>query len=158
MQMNKAFEKINEYFDELVPNVGAAETKAGELVRAVSRIGFRFYNDGDHIGVGYGNETCNPAARFVASVGEQFAEVINGLWGLTNDDAYEKGFNLLAERVVEYIEEHPESKVEENDIDFNEFYYRDEDFEYEEEDEDYGNPFEEPWAVYDPDPVMEGME
>lgn len=28
----------------------------------MNRISYRNWNDGDHIGVGYGRETCNPAA------------------------------------------------------------------------------------------------
>lgn len=52
--MITAEQKINALFAELVPASGKADTVAGEIVRAVSRIGYRNYNDGDHIGVGYG--------------------------------------------------------------------------------------------------------
>ena len=62
-----AEKRLNQLFDELVPARGAAKTVAGEIVRAISRIGYRNYNDGDHIGVGYGNETCNPAARYLSA-------------------------------------------------------------------------------------------
>lgn len=54
--MTTAEQKINALFSELVPASGKADTVAGEIVRAVSRIGYRNYNDGDHIGVGYGKE------------------------------------------------------------------------------------------------------
>ena len=59
--MTKNEERINELFKELVPETGKADSLAGELVRAMSRIGYRFYNDGDQLGIGYGKETCNPA-------------------------------------------------------------------------------------------------
>ena len=51
--------KLSRMFDEHVPMSGKADTVGGEIVRAISRIGYRWWNDGDHIGVGYGNETCN---------------------------------------------------------------------------------------------------
>ena len=108
--MENALEKLNALFEELVPDEGAAETKAGELVRAVSRIGYRFYNDGDKIGVDYGNETCNAAARYIMNVfkDQEFAWTVNGMWGLVSDKFYEKGFGLLIEQVVSYIESNPE--------------------------------------------------
>lgn len=59
--MTKNEDRINKLFKELVPETGKADSLAGELVRAMSRIGYRFYNDGDQLGIGYGKETCNPA-------------------------------------------------------------------------------------------------
>lgn len=55
--MTKNEERINKLFKELVPETGKADSLAGELVRAMSRIGYRFYNDGDQLGIGYGKET-----------------------------------------------------------------------------------------------------
>ena len=52
--MTKNEERINKLFKELVPETGKADSLAGELVRAMSRIGYRFYNDGDQLGIGYG--------------------------------------------------------------------------------------------------------
>lgn len=145
-------DKLNELFEELVPAQGSADTKAGELVRAVSRIGYRFYNDGDRIGVGYGNEVCNPAARYIVKEfpDEVFARTINGMWGLADEAYYEKGLNMLVGQVVRFIEDHPELKEEKNEIDFNEYYYDDADYDYEEEEPDESTVFVEPWAVYDP--------
>ena len=51
--------------DRLMPTSGKAETVAGEIIRAVDRIWYRWYNDGDKINVGYGKETCNGTARFL---------------------------------------------------------------------------------------------
>ena len=39
--------RLNKLFEELVPVTGKADSMAGELVRAVSWIGYRFFNDGD---------------------------------------------------------------------------------------------------------------
>ena len=65
MSIKAIDEKLNGMFEELVPPTGKADTLAGEIVRAICRIGYRNWNDGDHIGVGYGNETCNAAARYL---------------------------------------------------------------------------------------------
>mgnify|MGYP000720050087 CR=1 FL=1 len=46
--MTKNEERINKLFKELVPETGKADSLAGELVRAMSRIGYRFYNDAGH--------------------------------------------------------------------------------------------------------------
>ena len=73
--------------DRLMPTSGKAETVAGEIIRAVDRIWYRWYNDGDKINVGYGKETCNGTARFLEKIrGSEFpAEVWNGC---LDDDGY----------------------------------------------------------------------
>ena len=55
-------------WDKYVPALGTAETVGGEILRAMSRIIYRFYNDGDMVGVGYGNETCNSSDRYLVTV------------------------------------------------------------------------------------------
>lgn len=40
--------RINELFEELVPPQGKADTVAGEIIRAVCRLHYRNWNDGDH--------------------------------------------------------------------------------------------------------------
>lgn len=55
-------------WDKYVPTSGTAETIGGEILRAMSRIIYRFYNDGDMVGVGYGNETCNSSDRYLETV------------------------------------------------------------------------------------------
>jgi len=52
-------------FDALVPGSGHADSLGGELLRAAERIAYRYYNDGDKAGEGYGRETVNPAVRFM---------------------------------------------------------------------------------------------
>ena len=60
---------MHAFFDELVPEQGKADTKAGELIRAINRISYRNYNDGDRFNEGYGLETCGPAACFLIKNG-----------------------------------------------------------------------------------------
>lgn len=106
--------KINDLHDELVPVSGKSESRAGELVRAACRIGYRFFNDGDMIGVGYGKETCNPAARFLLRRGSNAVagaidELLDWNW---NEDEYEDRLDDLVEAVLEQINEHPELRNE----------------------------------------------
>ena len=78
MALTSNEQRINELFEELVPPQGKAGTVAGEIIRAVCRIHYRNWNDGDHIGVGYGRETCNAAARYLQTVGnDEMREIIN---------------------------------------------------------------------------------
>lgn len=64
--MNESLSKqIDALFEELVPSMGKADTEAGEIVRAYCRIAHRWFNDGDKLGIGYGNETCNAAGRYL---------------------------------------------------------------------------------------------
>lgn len=79
--MTAAENRIHALFEELVPASGKADTVAGEIIRAVSRIAYRNYNDGDHVGVGYGNETCNPAARYLGEVaGSHVQQAVLDMW------------------------------------------------------------------------------
>lgn len=123
--MTSAEQKINALFSELVPVSGKADTVAGEIIRAISRIGYRNYNDGDHVGVGYGKETCNPAARYLMrKAGDEVADAIADLWGLEPDDLYDERLAEVEEKVLRYIEQHPELKETENTEDM--WSYRDE--------------------------------
>jgi len=59
-------------FSELVSRSGAADTIEGELVRAVNKIIYRWYNDGDKFFDGYGVETAGPCIEFIRNTGEEF--------------------------------------------------------------------------------------
>lgn len=110
--------KINALFEELVPSSGKASTVAGEIIRAASRIGYRNYNDGDHVGVGYGKETCNPAARYLMEKGgEKVSKVVSDMWGVFDDMTYGAAVEALNEAVLAYIEGNPELKKMENSED-----------------------------------------
>lgn len=135
--MTSAEQKINALFSELVPVSGKADTVAGEIIRAISRIGYRNYNDGDHVGVGYGKETCNPAARYLMrKAGDEVADAIADLWGLEPDDLYDKRLAEVEEKVLRYIEQHPELKATPNSEDM---------WDYRDSDEDRDDYDEEDW-------------
>lgn len=108
--MNAAIhDQVNTLFEELVPASGKAESMAGEIVRATARIGYRFFNDGDHVGIGYGKETCNPAARFlIRYAGRVIGDLVAKMWGLADEGVYESILdNELIPAVVSYIEKNP---------------------------------------------------
>lgn len=120
--MTETEKRINDLFEELVPDSGKADTVAGEIIGAISRIGYRNYNDGDHVGVGYGKETCNPAARYLMSLKDSGIDnAISDLWGVVNDDLYDTRLAVLEMRVLEYLEAHPELKTTENTDDMWDF-------------------------------------
>ena len=103
--MTKNEERINKLFKELVPETGKADSLAGELVRAMSRIGYRFYNDGDQLGIGYGKETCNPAGRFLGVKGnDKIAKLTADAWAVYSEEAYEKVLDILCGAVADYQE------------------------------------------------------
>ena len=136
--MTKNEERLDKLFEELVPASGKAENLAGELVRATMRILYRCFNDGDHLGVGYGKETCNPAGRFLAmNASKEIADLVYGLWGMVSDDGYDAVLDILVGKVADYIEQHPELREQPTEDMWS---YRDkyEDVDDEEEEEDDG--------------------
>lgn len=106
MNYNAAEKYLDEAFEQHVPHTGKSQTLYGELVRATSRIGYRFFNDGDIIGVGYGKENCNPAARFIlTNIGDEgIKELINTMWGMSSSAAYESVLRLFVIKMAEYLE------------------------------------------------------
>ena len=138
--MTAAEQRINALFEELVPVSGKADTVAGEIIRAVSRIIYRNYNDGDHVGVGYGNETCYSAARYLGEVaGSHVQQAVIDMWGIADDDRYNKAVETLEEKVLAYLDEHPELKTTANSEDMWDYIDR---FEDRDDSEDDG---EEEW-------------
>ena len=86
-----------------------ADSLAGELVRAMSRIGYRFHNDGDMVNIAYGKETCNPAARFLIAKGNaEVSSLTAGLWEIFSEEAYEKVLDILCGAVADYVEQNPD--------------------------------------------------
>ena len=132
--MTAAENRINALFEELVPVSGKADTVAGEIVRAISRIAYRNSNDGDHVGVGYGKETCNPAARYLMKkAGADPAHAVSDVFCLWDYAEYNMLIERLEEAALDYIEENPELKATANNEDMYDYRDRDEDVDDEEE-------------------------
>ena len=145
MSIKAIEEKLNGMFDELVPPTGKADTLAGEIVRAICRIGYRNWNDGDHLGVGYGRETCNPAGRFLAKkCDDRVAGCVRAAWGIRGDDAYDEALERLEIAVCDYLEAHPELRQAPNSEDMWDSRDRYEDVDDDEDDYYDGCYYDEP--------------
>lgn len=138
--MMKHEAELNRLFEELVPASGKADSQAGEIVRAVERIAYRYFNDGDHVGIGYGKETCNAPARFLMDIGnERISNAVIDLWGMVSDEAYEIMLDVLAEAALDYIERYPESWTD-GTVDMWDYFDEDED-----RDDSWDDDDEEDW-------------
>ena len=110
--MNKQLEKRNdELFDKLVQRTGKSNFIEGEMLRAINKIVYRFYNDGDVYYNGYGCETAGPAHSFLINCTE-----INGVLQdkimkafdkecyAHDDEIYEAGLETVLTLIVDYVE------------------------------------------------------
>jgi len=113
-----AGKELDKLFDELVPEIGKADTKAGEIVRAMTRLAYRWYNDGDKLGDGYGTKTCNPAGRFLCDKLPEIEDTLWKLYGIPGDERYEQGLLEVQNYVIDYINANPQLKAEANEDDF----------------------------------------
>lgn len=132
--------KLSALFDALVPSSGKAPTVAGEIVRAINRLAYRNWNDGDHLGVGYGKETCNPAGRFLdAKCGPEVGSAVFAIWGIELDEQYDEGLAELEQAVIDYLDEHPELILTTNTEDMWDYRVPEEDVddEWEEDDDEW---------------------
>lgn len=133
----KSYEdRLDELFNELVPPYGKAGTVAGEIVRATVRIVYRYYNDGDHIGVRYGKETCNPAARYLkATCNGAVEQAISDAWGIYNDMTYEAALDNIEKTILDYLDQFPELKTTTNQTNMYDYATEEDrdDYDYDEE-------------------------
>lgn len=79
--MTKNEERINKLFKELVPETGKADSLAGELVRAMSRIGYRFYNDGDQLDI-----LCGAVADYVEQNPDLRNQPTEDMWDFKDEE------------------------------------------------------------------------
>ena len=139
------------YFKELVPSSGNSNKLEGEMLRAINRIIYRHYNDGDFFDRGYGIETAGPAHSFLVNSREIPFEIqqtlksifskAEGLSYKNNDDGYERLMYLALEKVLDYIDSKEGVYTDNKDDIFNyesEFEDLDDEDEYDEADDDYG--------------------
>lgn len=144
--MTQMMEKLDKLFEELVPASGPADTMAGELVRATVRIAYRYYNDGDMIGKGYGKETCNPAARFLMEkFPDLYVDTIVNMWQTWNEDTYEAELEALATITVMNIKINKELREMPGEDFWNYRTSEDVDDEEEEEEDYWEEDDEEEW-------------
>mgnify|MGYP004655069337 FL=1 len=113
-QIRNAADPIEEAFELLVPSEGKAETVAGEMVRAMMRVLYRDYNDGDKFMAGYGLQTCGSSMCYLV-------EMMPDVWAdyaqravdeadryIDDDAAYTQLITDLSDSLVDYLCKHPE--------------------------------------------------
>ena len=129
-------EKRNEaLYDKLVPSQGSADTVEGEILRAINRIIYRYYNDGDYYYEGYGTETAGPAHSYLVNSKSSISANLNRIFNESRDKEYEQMLDKALGLILDYIEKHEaEGYSEPNSEDL--FDYESE-FKDEEEDEDW---------------------
>ena len=118
-------------FENLVPRSGKAETVAGEIARAMMRVLYRDYNDGDKFFMGYGLETCGGSIVYLMNViGEKFEskvdDILQDAYRFIDDypdNLYTKAINELKDIVVDYLLDHQELFATENTEDSREYDY-----------------------------------
>jgi len=106
IQIPKELEDRNTVlFEKLVPDMGHCDTIEGEMIRAISQVVYRYYNDGDIWHKGYGCETCGPAVVFLLSpICPLFKEMRKGFKKYRRGNRYERMLIELNTKVVEYVE------------------------------------------------------
>jgi hypothetical protein len=107
IHLSETLQERNEVlFGRLVPFSGKCETAEGETLRAVNKIVYRYYNDGDKFFEGYGCETAGPAHAYLFEVSplqREVAPIIDRMDG-ADDQGYEQGLVELTDTVVTHIE------------------------------------------------------
>ena len=96
-------EKRNEsLYDKLVPGMGKADTQEGEMLRAINRIIYRYYNDGDEYFRGYGTETAGPAHSFLVNANTGVRSAMEKIFG--DGTNYEETIQDALEHILSHIE------------------------------------------------------
>lgn len=105
---NKRRDQID---DLLIPNSGKCETKAGELMRALQRLLYRKWNDGDMFYCDYGLETCASSAAYLMdeSTGHIYDILRDIMDDLSEDDTrYDKALKAVEQALIKYLYNNPE--------------------------------------------------
>ncbi len=126
-----AEDRLDALYEALVRH-GKAATRAGEIVRAAYRIAYSNWNEGAHLGVGYGTKACNPAGRFLAEKCDgKVRKCVWDAWGIRSRKAYDAAIVRLEIAVCEYLDAHPGLFHRPN---------RDDLFDWKKPDEDHDDP------------------
>mgnify|MGYP003647560216 CR=1 FL=1 len=100
--VGKELEDRNEEFYHLVPGMGKADTVEGEMLRAINKIVYRWYNDGDEYHIGYGTETAGPAHSFLVNSKNPKQSALKQIFSTGTD--YEQTIKDALDLILDYIE------------------------------------------------------
>jgi len=139
--IKKELEDRNEpLYNKLVPGNGDAETLEGEMLRAINRLIYRWFNSGDKYYEGYGTETAGPAHSFLVNANHPLKAMMNRLFReFISGDEYEKMLNEVLEAILTHIES-KQGEYTKNTLGGI--------FKYEPEFEDMEEEDEDPWEDY----------
>lgn len=108
--------RLDKLFTELVPLSGQAKTVEGEMVRAISRILYRYSNDGDFFFRGYGKETAGSSASYLRKcpIGKTISPMLTAAQRdaprndsstqYTTADGYLANLIKIAKAVADYVD------------------------------------------------------
>ena len=145
-----ALEKRNEpLYDKLVPGQGNSDFIEGEMLRAINRIIYRWYNDGDYFYKGYGAETAGPAHSFLTNSSEipfELQATLSSIFSKAIDapeDGYERLLKFALEKILDYIESKDGNYTESSEDMFKyESEFEDEEDYEDDYDDDYDDEYE----------------
>ena len=96
-------------FKKLVPRNGNADTLEGEILRAMNKVAYRYWNDGDIYNKGYGRETVNPAMNFL----KKYKNLVPGLAeAMKTSGTYKSMLDKMTKAVVKYVNDRVNVKKE----------------------------------------------
>ena len=132
--------KFDEFFDKYVPINGSADTLGGEIVRAINRIVYRYYNDGDTVDRYCGNEYNHLRAcdTFLKTYCPAYHSLSN-----INELEYEKHLCDRLKKVFDYLIANPNVFEIPNSADcvanapYEPWEYDDEDYDYDDDEDEY---------------------
>lgn len=124
---------LESWAEDYMPGSGKANTKGGELVRAAMRIIAEYQNNANMIGRGYGNESVNPAARYIVektsfSGNGEIEDMLNHVVQMT-DSEYQSWLKRFQSDFENYLRDNSGLFSEPNDDDIAD-YIEDTDFEF----------------------------
>jgi len=102
-------------FNALVPSSGKCENVGGELVRAINRLLYRSWNDGDVFYSGYGKETCASSAEYIIDKVIEYSGSDKILDKFTviaqkelEDEEYDAALYDIAKYLLDFLQDHME--------------------------------------------------
>jgi len=96
-------EQWDELFKKLVPLVGKCDTVEGELIRAASKVIYRYYNDGDLFHTGYGCETAGASATYLLNSGVPLLGSLINAASCCSGKAYEQILLKIQKCIFDYV-------------------------------------------------------
>lgn len=95
---------LDELFNLAVPSSGSCETVGGEIVRAVMRILYRDYNDGDVFYEGYGRETCLSCVTYLCDIMEELLDDFDRIANQElKDDEYTNAITSISNYICDKL-------------------------------------------------------